>query len=66
VYLVEIDRIDREATEAVFDLAPDRIGAQYFSYIALGVPAQAALGEDVGSRTGPALERSGDDFFRVP
>jgi len=65
VNLVEIDHFEGEATEAVFGFAPDRIGLQRYSYIALRVPAPAALSEDVGSRTGPALKGSANDFFRV-
>ena len=61
--LVEIDYTEGEAPEAVFHFALDRISVQNLSYISLRVPAQAALGEDVGPRAGPALERAGDDFL---
>ena len=30
-----------------------------------GIPAHGALGENVGARTLPLLQRAGDDFFRV-
>src|ERR1700674_2931427 len=63
--LVEIDHIDGEAAEAVLDFAADRIGVQYFLYVAFGIPAQAALGKDVRPRTAPVLQRAGDDFLGV-
>src|SRR5271166_3096942 len=63
--LVKVDHIDREATETVFDFTPNRINAQRFSYVALRVPAQAALGEDVGPRTRPFFERASYDFLGV-
>ena len=65
--LVEIDHVDGEAAEAVFDFAPDRISAQYFLHIALGIPAQATLGEDVRpwSRASSSSARA-NHFFGVP
>jgi hypothetical protein len=65
VNLVKIHDIDGEATQALFEFAPDRISAQRYSYIAMRVPAPAALGEDIGSRTGSALESTADHFLRV-
>jgi hypothetical protein len=41
--LVEINHIDGEATEAVLDFAPDRIRAQHFSYIALGIASAGRI-----------------------
>ena len=63
--LVEINYIHGQATKAVFDFVPDRISAQHFSHIAVGVPAQAALSEDVRPGARPSLERATNDFFRV-
>jgi hypothetical protein len=65
VHLVEINHVDGKATEAVFEFAADRIGAQDFLYLALGIPAQAAFGEDVGPRAAPAFEGEGNNFLRV-
>jgi hypothetical protein len=65
VDLVEINHVDGKPTEAVFEFTTDRISVQRFPYVALGVPAQAALGKDVRPRTRPALERPSDDFLRV-
>jgi hypothetical protein len=65
VELVEIDHVDGEATEAVFDFTTDRIGPQRYPYIAVHVPAPAALSKNVGPRTGPAFESAGDDLFGV-
>jgi hypothetical protein len=47
VDLVEVDHLDREPTETVFDLVADRISVQYFSHVAIVVPAEAALGKNV-------------------
>src|ERR1700730_14624431 len=63
--LIEIDYIYGQAPEAVFDLALDRISFQDFSYVALGIPPQATLGEDVRSWARPAFESTSDHFFRV-
>src|SRR5229473_193221 len=63
--LVEIDHIDGEATEAVFDFFTDRISTQYFLYLTFETPAQSALGKDVRSRTAPVLQRAADDFLGV-
>src|SRR5258708_37515183 len=63
--LVEIDQIDGEAAEAVLDFFTDRLRTQYFVYLTFETPAQAALGEDVGPRTAPFLQRAADDFLGV-
>src|SRR5258708_32225503 len=64
--LVEIDQIDGEAAEAVLDFFTDRLRTQYVVYLTFETPAQAALGEDVGPRTAPFLQRAADDFLGVP
>src|ERR1035438_4819340 len=43
VDLVEIDRIDRKAAEAVLHFAADRGGAQHFLHFTFCIPAQTAL-----------------------
>src|SRR5216684_7304360 len=63
--LVEIDHIDGEATEAVFDFFTDRISTQYFVYLTFETPAQAALGKDVRPRTVPVLQCAADDLLGV-
>jgi hypothetical protein len=41
--LLGINHIDGDATEAVRDFARDRIRAQHFSYIALGIPSTGRI-----------------------
>src|ERR1700694_2674 len=64
--LVEIDHIDGEAAEAVLDFFTDRLSTQYFVYLTLETPAQAAFGKDVRLGSAPVLQRAADDFLGVP
>ena len=63
--LIEINYIDGKAAKAVLDFTADRGGAQYFVHLTLGIPAQAALGKDVGPGAAPFLQRASDNFLGV-
>src|SRR6266853_2266122 len=63
--MIKINYISRKSAKAIFDFAPDGIGAQHFLHLTLAVPAQAALGEAIRPWARPAFECAGDDFLGV-
>src|SRR5260370_3208692 len=65
VPLVEIDVVGLQAAETVFAFPADRIGTEFLPHFSLVVPSQDALGENIGTRAAPFLQRARDDLFGV-
>ena len=63
--MVKIDYVEGKAAKAVLDFAANRVRPQYFLHLALGIPAQAALGKDVRSGAAPLLQSTADHFLGV-
>src|SRR6267378_3149738 len=61
--LVKIDRVHLQAAQTVLAFAADRSGAEFLSGVPFFVPAKDALGEHIGARAAPFLQRAGYDFF---
>src|SRR6266850_491088 len=61
--LVKVDRVHLQAAQTVLAFAADRSGAEFLSGVPFFVPAKDALGEHIGARAAPFLQRAGYDFF---
>src|SRR5207253_7153119 len=63
--LVEVNGINAQPAQAVFTLAANGISLQCVMDFPPSIPTQTTLGEDIRTRSLPARQRAGDNFFRV-
>src|SRR5882672_5411569 len=63
--LVEVNGFDAQPAQAVFTLAANRILLQHVTDFPVAIPTQPTFSEDIRTRTMPARQRAGDNFFRV-
>src|SRR5208283_1965183 len=65
VHLIQVDRVELQATEAIFAFLADGTRGKRGGDFAIGAPGENALGEYVRPRTAPLFQCARNNFFRM-
>src|SRR5690606_19677422 len=66
VDLVQVNHVHVQPAQAVLTLGTYPVCADHAPHVAIGIPFESALGEDVRPWPAPLIEGAPDDILRVP